>query len=115
MNTKAKASINGLTFIPVPKFSAAEVAFGADSKAFFNRRNLPDVPKKYTDMATEFFFRGGKTPEFVPGVNKADAVNALRAWMCSFAPAHESKEATLGYALWAWIEGVEVGEPGQSK
>jgi hypothetical protein len=113
-NNKAKASIKGLSFVPAPKFSDAEAAFGADEKAFFKRRDLPDVPRKYADMANEFFFHGGKVPEFLPVVNRIDAMRALNAWLRSFAPSHESKETTVAYALWAWIEGIEEAEVAQS-
>ena len=107
---KAQASVNGITFVPVPEFSDVEAAFGADEKAFFNRRDLPKVPRKYEDMANSLFYSGGKVPEFINGVDRKKASKAIRAWLCSYAPAHESKAATVGYALWAWIEGVEPAE-----
>lgn len=44
-NVLPKAVINGLTFWPVPAFNDPEVVFGAGREAFFDRCNLPDVPK----------------------------------------------------------------------
>lgn len=99
---------DGLTFLPVPEFDAAACAFGADEKCFFNRRNLPKVPREFEQQAEKFFFSGGEIPAFAPDVDRAKAAKAIRAWLCSFAPAHESKVATVGYALWCWS--VKAGE-----
>lgn len=92
----------GLTFFPVPEFSDAEIAFGADQKAFFNRRDLPDVPKKHGNAAMTLFYNGGPLPDFDSRVDRKLAMRAVKAWLGSWAPAHESKEATVGYAFWLW-------------
>jgi hypothetical protein len=102
---KPAKTCKGVTFIPVPEFTDVDAAFGAKAGAFFNRYDLPNVPSTYRNMASSLFFSGGKLPQFIPGVDRAKAVKAIRAWLSSFAPAHESKEATVGYALWVWTEG----------
>lgn len=99
---------DGLTFIPVPEFDDASVVMGADGKCFFDRRSRPRVPRQYEDMADTLFFKGGEIPEFAPDVDRVKAGRALRAWLRSWAPPHESKSTTVGYALWCWS--VEAGK-----
>lgn len=99
-----QTTIQGLTFYPVPNFDGPTAAFGAPASAFFDRRNLPDVPKKFEDMAQGLFFSGGKIPDFSPKVDRKKAFTALSAWLGSFAPAHEAKIATAAYALWLWTD-----------
>jgi hypothetical protein len=101
MQAHPEVRINGLTFWPVPEFSAAVAAFGAHESAFFNRRDLPKVPSKYLDAAASLFYSGGK-PDLGDDVPKGPAIAALSAWLGSFVPAHETKMATAGYALWVW-------------
>jgi len=102
-----KPRLNGLTFFPIPKFTDAEVAFGARENAYFQRRNRPEVPKEYEDAAHSLFFKGGKPPEFKPVVDRNLAARATRAWLKSFDPSHQSKISTVAYAFWVWstIEG----------
>lgn len=102
MNTH---TMKGLTFFPVPEFQDVAIAFGADRSCFFDRNDLPDVPAKYERMANTLFFKGGELPKFLDGVDREKAKRALTAWLSSFAPAHEAKIATAGYALWLWTEG----------
>lgn len=99
-----QTTIQGLTFFPVPDFDGPTSAFGAPASAFFDRRNLPDVPRKFEDMAQGLFFSGGKLPDFSPKVDRKKAFAALSAWLGSFAPAHEEKIATAAYALWLWTD-----------
>ncbi len=103
MNQIPSATHSGLTFFPIPQFGDVRAAFGASEKDFFpDRRNLPKVPSKHCDAAMQLFYSGGKLPEFDPRVDKAAAARATRAWLASFAPSHEAKEATVGYAFWVW-------------
>lgn len=92
----------GLTFWPIPEFSDVEIAFGADSDKFFSRHDMPDVPREFEKKANDLFFSGGTLDGLDPRVDKALASRAIQAWLCSFAPAHEAKSATVGYALWVW-------------
>ncbi len=92
----------GLTFFPVPEFDSPSVAFGAGESAYFPRRNLPEVPRKYRDAAMSLFYGGGELPKFDPRVDRDAAFRATRALLSSWAPAHEAKEATVGYAFWVW-------------
>lgn len=103
---KAQAIKNELIFVPVPKIRDVDVAFGLDGEYFFDRKELPDVPKKYTEMAQDLFFKGGMIPEF-QDVDRVDACKFLKGLLTSMDTSHESKVTTVGYALWAWIEGVE--------
>jgi hypothetical protein len=92
----------GLTFLPVPEFDAPTMVFGAPESAYFDRRDLPEVPRKFRDEVSRMFFKGGEWPEFGGDVDARKAKVAIKAWLASFAPAHEAKEATVAYALWVW-------------
>lgn len=102
MNSKPEAIKDGIQFWPIPETSAPEAAFGLKEDAYFNRRSLPAVPREYINAASDLFFNGGKLPNLAPGVDRREAARRLRALLCSFAPSHESKEATAAYALWVW-------------
>jgi len=93
---------NCLVFFPVPEFDDLDLAFGAAEKDYFNRYDLPDIPHEYEKMARNLFFNGGELPKLHPSVDRKKAIRAINAWLGSFAPAHEAKEATVGYALWLW-------------
>jgi hypothetical protein len=92
----------GFTFLPVPVFDDVTVAFGPQESAYFNRHDLPKVPRQYEAIVDRLFASGGEWPAFGDDVNKTNAKRAIKAWLCSFAPAHESKIATVAYALWVW-------------
>lgn len=98
---KPAEKIYGVTFVPVPKINDLDMVFGKGVK-FFDRHNLPNVPRKFTQAASSLFFNGGEIPEFEPDIDRQDAARMLRAMLGSFDPPHESKEATAGYALWVW-------------
>jgi hypothetical protein len=102
MDKQPAVSLKGLTFLPVPEFSDAQLAFGAKAESYFPRRDLPEVPRKFTSEAMRLFYEGGKYPEFGADVDAAKAKRAIRALLSSFQPSHEAKEATVGYALWVW-------------
>lgn len=96
------ATRDGLTFFPIPEFDGPSVAFGADLKHYFNRRELPKVPREYSEYVSNLFFNGGELPDFDPRVDRKKARYAVNALLRSFAPAHEQKEATVAYAFWVW-------------
>lgn len=105
MDTKTKIPEcvkDGITFWPIPDFDDVRLAFGADSSTYFDCRKLPEVPRKFVDMANNLFFSGGELPEFAPCVDRTKAARAIRAMLSSWGPSHESKESTVGYALWLW-------------
>ena len=102
MSAIPEAVKDGIQFWPIPDIEKVTAAFGAGNEMFFPRRNLPDVPRKFTDAAETLFFSGGKLPEFASGVDRAKAATMLRALLGSFAPAHEAKISTAGYAMWVW-------------
>ena len=91
-----------LTFLPVPEFDGPTVVFGANERDFFDRRDRPQIPKRFLDEASRLFFSGGEWPAFGSDVDAVKAKRAIKAWLGSWAPAHEAKEATVGYALWVW-------------
>lgn len=97
-----KATLNGLTFWPIPQFSDLELAFGAPGHAYFDRYNLPEVPTEHVRAANGLFFKGGALPTLDTRVDVVLANRATRAWLASFAPAHQAKEAAVGYAFWLW-------------
>ena len=106
-------TIDGITFYPIPEFSDAEEVFGAHLNRYFDRHHLPGVPEKYENMASSLFFKGGGNHlAFHKSVDKCKAFKALRAWLSSWAPAHEAKMATVAYALWLWTHDTALdGEP----
>lgn len=93
---------HGIQFFPIPEFSDVDIAFGADAKEFLPRRDGPEIPKQFVRDANSLFFDGGELPDMHPAVDRRKASRALNAWLTSFAPAHEAKQATVGYALWLW-------------
>jgi hypothetical protein len=110
---KPAPTCKGLTFLPVPEFDGPATVFGADESAYFNRRDLPEVPREHEKTVHRLFFQGGAVPEFAPDVDRGKAMRALNAWLCSFAPAHEAKTATVAYALWLWMTPPEGREAQQ--
>lgn len=97
------AAHSGLTFFPVPQFDEPAIAFGADASAFLpNRYALPNVPSEHKNAAMRLFYQGGSLPELDPRVDRDAATRAVKAWLASWAPSHEQKEATVGYAFWVW-------------
>ena len=108
-------TIDGITFYPVPEFSDAEEVFGAHLNRYFDRHHLPEVPRLYLDMASGFFFKGGELPKFHEKVDPRKAIRALHAWLSSWAPAHEAKEATVAYALWLWTHETALDDDQEVK
>lgn len=96
-------SIKGITFFPVPEFDGPTAAFGAPESAYLPRRDLPQVPRKFKELAAMLFYSGGMLPaDMSSRVDRGKALKAVSAWLRSFAPPHESKMATVAYALWVW-------------
>ena len=102
MEMQAKSQIGGLTFLPVPEFDDVDCAFGARQSSYFDRNNLPKVPREFEDHVHRLFFKGGDMPDFHPSIDREKARRATGAWLRSFAPAHEAKVATVAYAFWVW-------------
>lgn len=76
-----------------------DIVFGASGDHYFNRMDIPKVPREFDDMVNGWFFSGGKIPEFHPSVDREKAVLAIKALLGSFAPPHEAKIATVAYAV----------------
>lgn len=68
------------------------------------------VEKKYQDIASSLFFKGGKPEDFGlklrDGLDRGKVTMCLRALLSSFGPKHEEKEATVGFAISKWFEDV---------
>jgi hypothetical protein len=97
---------------PVPDFDAVSAAFGADGKDYLTRDQMGDEfyqdRNRYTRTAQLLFFRGGKLEDFglrlKKEIDSAKAHRAIRALLSSFAPKHEIKIGTVGYALSQWCD-----------
>ena len=109
MNEVPSVTNRGITFFPVPKFDNACIAFGADLNAYFpDRHDLPEVPEDWINEANRLFYKGGPLPEFDPRVDRTEAGRAVHAWLRSWGPSHEQKEATVGYAFWVWTSAAAI-------
>lgn len=96
----------------VPAFDGMDAAFGAAQDQYPAPSLVPEVDRRYRDAFSTLFFSGGKLADFglelKPGLDRARAMTALRAWMGSFAPKHEHKEATVAWALSEWCQNVQA-------
>lgn len=96
----------------VPKFTGLDATLGAPLKSYLTAeqmgRDFYADRNRYTRVASALFFNGGKLADhgmqFKAGIDKGAAMTAIRAWLCSFEPAHEIKIGTVGYALSKWCE-----------
>lgn len=79
-----QTTIQGLTFFPVPDFDGPTSAFGAPASAFFDRRNLPDVPRKFEDMAQGLLDSNSTAQSATRWTRLADALKANMpcCWAC---------------------------------
>lgn len=59
--------------------------------------------------------RGVVLPKFHEKVDPRKASRALHAWLSSWAPAHEAKEATVAYALWLWTHETALDDDQEVK
>ena len=107
---KPTKKCQGLTFFPIPEISDLEMVFGLDEEHYFNRHDLPEVPKEYENLTQSLFFNGGKLPVMHSKVEMSKANRYLNALLTSFAPAHEAKITTVAYALWLWTHPSALGE-----
>lgn len=92
----------------VPKFDGASTVFGADIEHYPDRALIPAVDRKFGEVFSALFYRGGSLSEhglkLKTGIDNAAAMMAIRAWMSSFAPKHEHKTETVAWALSEWCE-----------
>jgi hypothetical protein len=102
----------GPTFA-VPDFDEAQAVWGAPISAYLTREELGPFYRHshpMTKIASTLFFKGGTLAEhglqFKPEIDKGKAMRAIRALLCSFAPPHEIKGGTVGYALSQWCEPI---------
>lgn len=92
----------------VPAFDGPAAVFGARINEYPARSSIPAVDRKYADVFSALFFRGGTLAEhglkLKSGMDRRAAMTAIRAWMCSFEPQHEHKTETVAWALSEWCE-----------
>lgn len=92
----------------VPEFNGLSAAFGARLEQYPDRATIPKVDRKYEDVVSALFFRGGSLADhglkFRSGINHGAAMMAIRSWLCSFDPKHEHKTETVAWALSEWCE-----------
>lgn len=104
------------TEFPVPEFDDASCAFGASEKDYLTREEMGDefyrmsVRNNFTEAASSLFFTGGKLEDYglklKPEIDSIKAHRAIRALLCSFAPKHEIKIGTVGFALSKWCDPI---------
>lgn len=118
MQAQAATQAHEPIAFPVPDFDGPTVAFGAPRSAYLTEeqmgRDFYCDRNRYTAAAQKLFFNGGSLADhglrFKPSIDRAKAMNAIRALLCSFEPKHEIKIGTVGYALSQWCED-DVREP----
>jgi len=95
------------------KFNGLDAAFGADIKDYPSREVIPEEFQrhrgtKFNEIVSALFFKGGSLSDhgvrIKPDIDRAAAMTAIRALLCSFAPKHEHKEATVAWCLSEWTE-----------
>lgn len=100
------------TVFPVPEFTQVQAVFGADARDYLTREQMGDDfyadRNEFTRHVQSLFFSGGPVipagRQWKTGVDRAKAMLAINAWLRSFAPQHEIKIGTVGYALAQWTE-----------
>lgn len=96
------------------KFEGLDAAFGARGQDYPTRADIPDQfynhNSPYNQVVSSLFFSGGKLEDFglsfKPGIDKAQAMTAIRALLSSFDPKHEIKMGTVAWALSKWCDGT---------
>lgn len=106
-----KLAVGGAS-LPVPKFDGPTIVFGAPRSSYLTKEQMGDdfyaMRGRFCDIASSLFYSGGSLAghglRFKPGIDRADAMGAIKAWLCSFDPKHEIKIGTVGFALSQWCE-----------
>lgn len=92
----------------VPTFDGVAAVFGARLNEYPDRASIPKVDRKFEDIVSALFFRGGSLADhglqLKAGIDRGAAMTAIRAWLCSFDPKHEHKTETVAWALSEWCE-----------
>jgi hypothetical protein len=98
--------------LEIPTMTMLDIAFG-------NIKHLPkeaDIPQefwhdsnKWHKFIVGWFFSGVKQEGVEslkpkPGVDKMQALAAVQAILCSYAPKHEHKEAGCAFLMSEWFE-----------
>lgn len=95
-----------------PVFTGVDAAFGARGQHYPTREEIPAQfyagGTPYNRIVSTLFFQGGSLDQFglsfKAGIDRAQAMTAIRALLCSWDPKHEIKEATVAWALSEWCD-----------
>lgn len=106
------SSLPPLGEFSIPNFDKVSIIFGAELRQYPHYESIPQEFRRghtvFNKAASGLFFRGGRLEDFGvqfrAGINPGIARAAIHAWLCSFAPPHEQKEATVAWALSVWGE-----------
>ncbi|OCJ12503.1 hypothetical protein A6U86_05630 [Rhizobium sp. AC27/96] len=98
----------------LPVFDALSATWGARGPDYPSREAIPDQfyggNTPYNRVFSTLFFKGGSLEQFgiriKDGIDRAQAMMAIRSLLCSFDPKHEIKEATVAWALSEWCDGT---------
>ncbi|MFV1591263.1 hypothetical protein VWZ88_01685 [Phaeobacter sp. JH20_36] len=98
----------------IPKMSALHAAFGAEIDAYPPYEQIPEEYRRGRGegckIAMKLFFEGGKLSDhgraIKAGVDEGVFYTTLRAYLCSWAPKHEHKEAASGWLIDAHTDAV---------
>lgn len=89
-----------------PAFTAIDAAFGANERDYPDYGSIPAEHRhgsKFGRVFSGLFYSGGTLADhglkLRAGVDRASFYTTLRALMCSWAPKHEVKEATVAWFL----------------
>lgn len=95
----------------VPAFDGVAAVFGARLNEYPDRASIPEIDRKFEDIVSALFFRGGTLADhglkLKAGIDRSAAMTAIRAWLCSFEPKHEHKTETVAWALSEWCEAAQ--------
>ena len=95
-------------------FAGIDASFGAKMADYPTMAQVPvafhDHSGPYQSVVTKLFFQGGSLPDYGLTIKKvidrAQAMTAIRALLCSFEPKHEHKTAVVAWALSEWCDGT---------
>lgn len=102
---------------PFWQASEVEAVFGAERERYVNRYDAGDISRllrKEVKAGSALFFSGGRLADhglqWRPEIAAQKPMLTLQALLCSYAPAHEAKEATVALALHHWCEPTAEAE-----
>jgi hypothetical protein len=102
---------------PYWQADAADASFGADLSRYVKRDEAYAIERnlhREAGVCSALFFSGGRLADhglrWRPEIARQRPMQTLRALLCSFAPSHEAKTATVALALHHWCEPIPEAE-----